>query len=54
MAFLKLLRELGEQAPGSCVVWVRPSRRAPAGCRIDFQDIEGQLRLALRRFHSAP
>jgi ribonuclease P protein component len=34
----------------SWVVWVRPSRTAPALDRISFQDIESQLRLALRRF----
>ena len=31
------------------VVWVRPSRTAPPLDSISFQDIESQLRLALRR-----
>ena len=49
MAFLKVLRE-GPSIGGPCVVWVRPSRSAPKGCAFSFQEIEGQLRLALSRW----
>lgn len=35
------------QAPW--VVWVRPLRKGPPLDRLSYQDIEGQLRLALRR-----
>jgi len=46
MAFLAEVNPLQGQA---WVVWVRPSRTAPAIDSISFQDIESQLRLALRR-----
>ena len=39
----------GSLAGGSWVVLVRPSRTAPALDTLSFQDIENQLRLALRR-----
>jgi len=46
MAFLAGVNPLREHA---WVVWVRPSRTAPPLDSISFQDIESQLRLALRR-----
>lgn len=45
MAFLSVGARL--QAPW--VVWVRPLRKGPPLDRLSIQDIEGQLRLALRR-----
>ncbi len=33
----------------SWIVWVRPLRKGPRIDRLTYQDIEGQLRLALRR-----
>lgn len=46
MAFLAELEAL----PGSpWVVWVRPGRSAPSLDSIRYQDIESQIRLALRR-----
>ena len=50
---MALFRVLGE-APlsGPCVIWVRPSRRAPQGCRVSFDLLLGQLRLALSRFQA--
>ncbi len=47
MAFLARVNPLLAQ---SWVVWVRPNRTAPPLDTISFQDIESQLRLALRRF----
>ena len=46
MAFLADLESL---LNGPWVVWVRPGRTAPPVDAIHFQDIESQLRLALRR-----
>jgi ribonuclease P protein component len=46
MAFLDGLQPLQN---GSWVVWVRPGRTAPPVDHISFQDIESQLKLALRR-----
>jgi hypothetical protein len=46
MAFLA---GLGPLANDPWVVWVRPGRTAPPLDSIRFQDIESQLRLALRR-----
>ncbi len=46
MAFLASAESL---ADGPWVIWVRPSRSAPALSSLSFQDIESQLRLALRR-----
>jgi ribonuclease P protein component len=46
MAFLALVNPLRDHA---WVVWVRPGRTAPPLHSISFQDIESQLRLALRR-----
>jgi len=46
MAFLAGLAPLLDQP---WVVWVRPGRTAPPLDTISFQDIESQLRLALRR-----
>ena len=45
MAFLAL----APQSRDPWVVWVRPGRTAPPLDTISFQDIESQLRLALRR-----
>ena len=46
MAFLALI---DHQPPGSWIVWIRPLRKGPSLDRLTYQDIEGQLRLALRR-----
>lgn len=46
MAFLNTA-DARLQAPW--VVWVRPLRKGPPLDRLSIQDIEGQLRLALRR-----
>ena len=46
MAFLASVASLQNHP---WVVWVRPSRSAPALDTISFQDIESQLRLALHR-----
>jgi len=46
MAFLAGLKPLQNDP---WVVWVRPGRTAPPLDNISFQDIESQLRLALRR-----
>jgi ribonuclease P protein component len=43
---------LGQADPSllaSWVVWIRPLRKGPRIDRLTLQDIEGQLRLALRR-----
>ena len=52
MAFLKILREQPSFEGFQCVVWVRPARSAPRGCPFSFQEIEGQLRLALSRWET--
>ncbi|NTW84788.1 MAG: ribonuclease P protein component [Holophagaceae bacterium] len=46
MAFLASAESL---AGRPWVIWVRPSRSTPALSTLRFQDIESQLRLALRR-----
>ena len=50
MALFQLLGEIALAKP--VVVWVRPSRRAAQGCRIPFDLMMGQLRLALSRFQA--
>ena len=52
MAFLKVLRDTPALEGSLGVVWVRPARSAPRGCPFSFQEIEGQLRLALNRWES--
>jgi len=52
MAFLKILRETPAAVDLGYVVWVRPARGAPKGCPFSFQEIESQLRLALRRWET--
>ena len=52
MAFLKVLRERPVQDDLGYVIWVRPARGAPKGCAFSFQEIESQLRLALRRWET--
>ncbi len=52
MALMHLLQE--RPLPGPAVVWVRPSRRSPLGCRLPYAQIEGQLRLALSRVPGTP
>jgi ribonuclease P protein component len=47
MAFLAGLGPLLDGS--SWVVWIRPGRAAPPLDKITFQEIENQLRLALRR-----
>jgi hypothetical protein len=50
MAFLAQVNQLRDHA---WVVWVRPGRTAPPLDTISFQDIESQLRLALRRLSAS-
>lgn len=50
MALFHLLAE--HPLPSAVILWVRPSRRAPEGCRIPYSSVLGQLRLALSRFQA--
>ena len=50
MALLGLLRERPDSLPSGLSLWVRPGRSQPKGCPISFSEIEGQLRLAFRRW----
>jgi ribonuclease P protein component len=52
MAFLHILRETPSLGGSLGVVWVRPARYASKGCPFSFQEIVGQLRLALTRWES--
>ncbi len=52
MAFLDLLRADPQLADFIGVVWVRPARGNPKKCRVSYQEIEGQLRLAFSRWES--
>lgn len=50
MAFLKVLRQYSDTIVadlGNFVFWVRPAYRNPAGCRIEYRDIEKQIELTL-------
>lgn len=49
MALLNLLRGNPALDLSNWVIWVRPTKGAPLGCRVDYVAIEGQLRLALSR-----
>ena len=49
MALLLILRENPTLAREPWILWIRPSKGARDGCRATYQDIEGQLRLALLR-----
>ena len=49
MALLGLLRANPELDLSAWVIWVRPTKGSPRGCRVDYVVIEGQLRLALSR-----
>ena len=46
---MALLGQPELSALAAWVLWVRPLRKGPALDRLTFQDIEGQLSLALRR-----
>ena len=52
MALMHVLESTPLARPA--VVWVRPSRRSPNGCRLTYAEIEGQLRLALSRVRGTP
>ena len=52
MAFLQVLRENPSLGGSLGVVWVRPARTAPRGCPFTYQEIIGQLKLALSRWES--
>ncbi len=52
MAFLNLLKADPRLAGFAGVVWVRPARGSQRKCLISYQEIEGQLRLAFRRWES--
>jgi hypothetical protein len=50
MAFLAVLRRAGAAAPPAlrgAVVWIRPAKGGPVGCRVGYQDIEGQIEKSL-------
>jgi hypothetical protein len=49
MALLALLRGNPAIDLSAWVIWVRPAKGSPQGCRLDYAAIEGQLRLALSR-----
>ena len=49
MALLKVLGDSPSLDLSSWVIWVRPTKGSPLGCRADYPAIEGQLRLALSR-----
>lgn len=49
MALLRLLVENPVWGTQAWTIWVRPAKGAAQGCRVRYQDIEGQLRLALLR-----
>ena len=49
MALLNLLRANPALDLSSWVIWIRPTKGSPLGCRVDYAAIEGQLRLALSR-----
>ncbi len=52
MAFLSLLQTEPRLAGFVGVVWVRPARGNPRKCMVSYQEIEGQLRLAFRRWET--
>ena len=47
MAFLDVLRETKEESMGRAIVWVRLSRGLKLDREIPFNDLKGQLKLAL-------
>lgn len=49
MALLALLRANPALDLSSWVIWVRPTKGSPLGCRVNYEAIEGQLWLALSR-----
>jgi ribonuclease P protein component len=49
MAFLAALRKWGAQPFGDLIVWVRPDKGSPSGCRLRYQDIEKQIESSLCR-----
>jgi hypothetical protein len=56
MAFLAALRRAGAEAPRAlrgAVVWIRPAKGGPAGCRAGYRDIEGQIEKSLGRLEGA-
>jgi hypothetical protein len=50
MAFLDILKADPRLADFAGVVWVRPARGSAKKCKISYQEIEGQLRLAFSRW----
>ncbi len=52
MAFLSLLQTEPRLADFVGIVWVRPARGNPLKCMVSYQEIEGQLRLAFRRWET--
>lgn len=52
MAFLSLLQTEPRLADFVGIVWVRPARGNPRKCMVSYQEIEGQLRLAFRRWET--
>lgn len=52
MAFLEVLRQESFFQGSSGVVWVRPARGSARGCPFTYQEIVGQLKLALSRWDS--
>lgn len=52
MALLDILREQPVLGEDPWVLWVRPSKSGQTGCRIAYEELVGQLRLALLRLVS--
>jgi ribonuclease P protein component len=49
MAFLAVLRKMCAPLPGGAVIWVRPAKGAPGGCRAGYREIERQIESSLGR-----
>ncbi|MDR2697704.1 MAG: ribonuclease P protein component, partial [Holophagales bacterium] len=47
MAFLAVLRETPALSSAKFVLWVRPALKNSKGCRIEYRDIEKQIKLSL-------
>lgn len=50
MAFLELLREQGDLPLDQAVVWVRPSKGLKLANPHSYDELKGQLKLALSRW----
>lgn len=50
MAFLELIRDMSPEAMTRTIVWVRPAKGSKLTSQQSFEDLKGQLKLALRRW----